>query len=417
VSITAAGPESLALEIALPAVEEAVPAQRSTLLKSGRISYRNRPKRDVIDLHARVVASLPILHGALALDAAPTLQAVLVSGTRDAVDPASGLDGEECLVSVLLDREALSALKLDRVDPVVVLENFEARFRPTVTLGLKPVEPLTAEALLAADAEPVAPEPAPPRRSGRVAAASREEVPAASAPVEREVPPQAAAEDALRLAMACARADGQVVAVELAAVDRLVARFAASPAQLKRLRLLRESLVADRIDVEAAALRLRTGLSADKRRLLLEELAAVAAADEAMPEPEVALLERVAAALDVSAAPVAEAQARLRAAAEAPARERLGHLAALELPPDADPDVGVLDRALASIRDRYAPERLADLAEEIRALGATRRERAEAAHAALLAALPPERRVAAPVYAAAASEPRRANQDLDAIFG
>jgi tellurite resistance protein len=406
------GPAVLELEVNLPSIDDGAPTQRSTLLKDGRISYRDRAKKDVQELYARVVCGLVLLHGAVALDAAPALEVVLVSGFVPGADPRTGEAREDCLVSVAVEREALARLKLDRADPIAALENFERRFKATAQWILKPVEPL-APRDLDEPKEAVEDAPAPART------ASGKERRAAAKPPEPTAPPepvQGLAEDALRLAIACARADGKVEPEELAAVAKVIERLAPTGPARKRLEGLRASLLSDRIDAPAAARRIRERVAADERRTLGEELVAVALADGKVDEAERALVEKLLAELDLPVALLQDALVAMTTAADAEARARREHLAALELPPDADPDGPELDRALASVRARYAPEKLADLADEIRSLGARKRERAEAAHTALVGALPPERRQARegppPV-----GTPIRKNDDLDAIFG
>lgn len=139
------------IQVNLPALEE-IPLQRSTLLKTGRITYRNRPRREVQEDDAWAVASLCFLYAALAFDALPTLDTIVLSAFRPGVDPATGGDAECCYASVILDREAFLRLKLDRLDPIAALRSLQARFSCSATHLLKAVEPFAMSDLATLDA-------------------------------------------------------------------------------------------------------------------------------------------------------------------------------------------------------------------------------------------------------------------------
>ncbi|MBI4604851.1 MAG: hypothetical protein HY721_23050, partial [Planctomycetes bacterium] len=135
-----ADPEVAELHVNLHAAEE-VPLQRSTLLKSGRITYRNRPKREVGEDDARAIASLCLLHAAAAFDVAPTLDTIVLSAFRSGVDPATGHDADLCHASAIVEREAFGRLKLDRADPIAALRSFDPRFDCSASFLLKTVAP------------------------------------------------------------------------------------------------------------------------------------------------------------------------------------------------------------------------------------------------------------------------------------
>ncbi|MFO0985251.1 MAG: hypothetical protein U1E76_26565 [Planctomycetota bacterium] len=146
--------------------ESEIPVQRSTLLKTGRISYRNRPKKDVREDDARAIAALCLLYGAVAFDVLPTLVELRVSAYRSGIDPSTGKEADLCYAAATLDRAAFAELKLDRVDPIAALRSFPSRFQCSATFVLKPVEAYAAEAL---EREPA---PASPARSASAQAAA-----------------------------------------------------------------------------------------------------------------------------------------------------------------------------------------------------------------------------------------------------
>src|SRR5262245_40026058 len=162
------GDDAAQIQVDLHAGSE-IPLQRSTLLKSGRISYRNRPQKDVREDDARAVAGLCIVFAGVAFDELPSVSSVAVAAFRRGVDPATGNDADLCYAAVDFEREAFAELKLDRLDPIATLRAAAARFSCSATFVLKPVadpdeDAETGDVPVARRAEP-APRPRAPRPS------------------------------------------------------------------------------------------------------------------------------------------------------------------------------------------------------------------------------------------------------------
>jgi uncharacterized tellurite resistance protein B-like protein len=416
------GPGFGELDIDLHAENE-IPRQRSTLLKTGRISYRNRAQKEVREDDARAIAALALLYTVLAFDALPALETLIVSAFREGIDPATGHDAEVCLVSFAVDRAEIAALNLERLDPLATVRAFEGRFSMTAGFQLKAVEPLKPEDLAAPEedgAPPVAivhgegarraaaPAAAPVSRRGRAAAAEKSED--ASFEIARHV---------LALAMACARADGAVDAAESRAISSAIeSHYALSRTASKRLALERAALAESAIDVEAPAKALRSLLSPLERQLALERIVGAAAGDGRVDVGEVALLECIGLTLDLPPTFILDLLKRwtLPASASEPeGARRQRWLAALELPADSTLDRAAVERAGRRILDIYAEHRFELVAPELKDMAARRRELAREAVEGLLSGIP-----APPPEPAAADDERavrRDNPDLDSIFG
>jgi len=379
-----ASSDTAEVQVNLHAVEE-IPVQRSTLLKTGRITYRNRPKRDVQEDDAWALASLCLLYAAAAFDALPPVETIVLSAFRPGVDPATGQDSELCYASLVVDREDFVRLKLDRLDPIAALRSLEARFSCTATCVLKPVEPFAFEDLGAAGGD------------------------------------LSLARQALALAMACARADSAFEPAEAEAVTALLAeRFPLSAPDAKRLSSWRASLAEAPPRIEEPARLLREALPSRDRQLLVERLAQVITADGSVHEKEAALLRSVAAALDLAPTVVdglVERHAPRSAGgprAEDSAHERPRLLAALDLPRDSVPDRLAVERSLRRMEDVYAEEKFALVAPELRDMARKRLVAAREAAEKLLLELPAPPQ---PPTQERSAGVRRENADLDSIFG
>jgi uncharacterized tellurite resistance protein B-like protein len=418
------------IAIDLPTIS-LLPERRSSLTKTGKVSWRNWPERERNEAYASLVASLALLYAALALDAAPSLDEVVADGFTPGIDPRTGEDATFCLVSVRTRREVLSKLRLDRLDPVSALENFESRFEIGKGAALKPVEPVDAASEETSRSEEEEDHPEPihiPRRGERRAAAAaqiRERAPGvreaagASGPSEEEI-----ASDALRVAIACARVDGRFEEAELRAIEKLIAkRFAPGEIERRRLDLLREELKVGSIDVGRAAARLKSSLGPIERRLLVEGILEALLAKGAAAEAEVDLLGKVADLLGLPPHAVTEMWGRA-GGGRGGAGDRERWLAALELPSDAQVSREVVERSARRILDTYGEGKFSGLGSEFREMARKRREGAEEAQRGLLATLPPPAAPAVPETPQSGKAPSappgksvRDNPDLDAIFG
>lgn len=247
---------------------ESIPVQRSTLLKTGRLSYRNRSQKDVREDDARAMASLMLLYAALSFDSLPAATLLNISAFRRAVDPATGHDADLCMASLIFDRAGFTKLKLDRLDPIAALRSFPCRFSCSAAFLLKPVEPFSPEEVLGEEDLESSGAGSKKRTVGLSASAPAEEKKSAS--------PRATAfeiaQQVLVLTMACARADGSLDAAESEAIGKLmeehfplIDELGGPAADSKRLALRRAALAAESIRIEEPAKALRSLLSPRER--------------------------------------------------------------------------------------------------------------------------------------------------------
>ena len=425
-------PSAAEIHVSLHAPEE-IPTQTSRLLKSGRISYRNRAQKLIREDDTRAMSSLCLLAAAVAFDALPSLEVAMVSGFRSGIDRATGKDADLCYITAVVDRSTIAGLRLDRVDSLAAIRALDLhRLAARKTFILKPVRPFNEDQLedtafghwfLAAG----------PQATGKAGSDTMDQKGAAGKPEEsraRESKPPAAETDepsafkvashVLTVAMACARADGEIRPEERRAMDELLKEHLAhlDSAEAAELEALRTRLSQGELAVETAARALGAFLQPGERQMLLEQIVGIAVADETIVAEERGLLEAVAAALDIAPTVLDEALERRKpesgAEAESAESQRRRWLAALELPADALPDRLAIERAASRILDLYSVDKFALLAPELQGLAQERRQLATDSLAGLVAELPPE----------PAHEPdeaphavRRDNPDLDSIFG
>lgn len=131
----------LRLDIDLPELED-LPTQKASILKSGRVSIKKKSRRELRDQYARCVAGLLFFFSGEGFNASPVIATVTASGYTQRVNTRTGHEEDQHVISVRFEREAFSALNMDRLDPVEAVRGFPHRMDRKRSGELAAVEPL-----------------------------------------------------------------------------------------------------------------------------------------------------------------------------------------------------------------------------------------------------------------------------------
>lgn len=130
------------IDLRVEDVEKAVPTKTPRALASGRVSWRDTPKKAVLVLYQDHVCSWALRAAAEAFALVPTLASVVVNARAFRLNSATGHEDDDCLVSVHVARTILDGYNLARVDPSDCIESLDARMSFGTRVGFRPVEPL-----------------------------------------------------------------------------------------------------------------------------------------------------------------------------------------------------------------------------------------------------------------------------------
>jgi hypothetical protein len=118
--------------------EAIVPQEKYELRANGSLSVKTMPKGEFYELYQDYVCSC-LLRVAVEIFAVLPLGRVLINATDALLNPRNGHVEEQPLLSVVVVREVLEGLNLDRVDPSDAMDNFIHNMKFRKTTGFAPV--------------------------------------------------------------------------------------------------------------------------------------------------------------------------------------------------------------------------------------------------------------------------------------
>jgi hypothetical protein len=132
------------VDVDLPEIED-LPQRVASLAASGkRLTIKAKSQTTLRLEYARHVHGIVLRIAGVAAAALPHVERIVVSGFSQRLDRATGLVGDDYLLSVIFTRNGLARVDHDRladVDPMEAIAAFEHRRRMTTTGVFKPVEP------------------------------------------------------------------------------------------------------------------------------------------------------------------------------------------------------------------------------------------------------------------------------------
>ncbi|WP_152547672.1 DUF4236 domain-containing protein [Nitrincola lacisaponensis] len=136
------------LDLDLPTVDLISPKMAQVAAQGQMLHVRDKPaiqrqREYARHLHASLVRVMGVLFASL-----PAIDQVVVSGYTPRINPDTGFEQDDYLISVRASRQAFSALdftQLDQQEPQAILEQFELRREYSETEGFKAIDPFHPE--------------------------------------------------------------------------------------------------------------------------------------------------------------------------------------------------------------------------------------------------------------------------------
>ena len=136
--------QTVLVDVDLPEIED-LPQRVASLAASGkRLAVKAKSQTALRLEYARHIHGILLRTAGAAAATLPHVERIIVSGFSQRLDRATGVVGDDYLLSVIFTRQGLARIdqdQLDRVDPVEAIAAFEHRRRMTATGLFKPVEP------------------------------------------------------------------------------------------------------------------------------------------------------------------------------------------------------------------------------------------------------------------------------------
>lgn len=132
----------LLVDLDLPEIED-MPKEKATTLASGRLSVKQKSKKELKEDYARCVTGLAFFFAGNFFNASPHIQKTLISGYTQRVSKKTGNMEDEYVYSVLFERDKFEGLNIKNVDPIEAFSNFKNNLNITSSFDLKTIEPFT----------------------------------------------------------------------------------------------------------------------------------------------------------------------------------------------------------------------------------------------------------------------------------
>ena len=132
------------LDVNLPGIDD-VFSKKSRILASGKVSLKEKTKKELSEDYARAVHGIVLSLASLVFSSIPSCFDVIVSGYTQRIDRSTGLEQNEYIISAMFNRIKLYEIKIPKADPILVYDNFENRRDMTATYNMKKIEPYSPE--------------------------------------------------------------------------------------------------------------------------------------------------------------------------------------------------------------------------------------------------------------------------------
>ncbi len=131
----------LHLDIDLPEIED-LPQRKTNILKSGKVSIKDKSKRELTSQYAHCVTGLLFFFAGEAFNISPKVQKVVASGYTQRINGRTGHEEDDYVASVRFERSFFSKLNTKALQPTEAIRGFEHRFETYADGRLKTIEPL-----------------------------------------------------------------------------------------------------------------------------------------------------------------------------------------------------------------------------------------------------------------------------------
>lgn len=127
------------IDLDLPEIED-LPNETANILKSGKLSLKNKTQNLLKEEYANCVTGLGLLIGGVAFMSGVGVERVSISGYSQRIDKKDGIEKDDYLYTVDFDREQFSNINFDKIEPLETFQLFPHKMSISKTYEFTPVE-------------------------------------------------------------------------------------------------------------------------------------------------------------------------------------------------------------------------------------------------------------------------------------
>ncbi len=111
------------IDLDLPEIEH-LPIETASILKSGKLSVKNKSDKQLREEYAKCVTGLGLLIAGISFMTSAGIENIEISAYTQRTDKKDGKTKDDYIYSIQFDRENFSNLNYNKIDPILAFENF-----------------------------------------------------------------------------------------------------------------------------------------------------------------------------------------------------------------------------------------------------------------------------------------------------
>lgn len=132
-------PDTIELDLDLPEIED-LPNENAILLSSGKLSIKQKTKKQILQDYAICVHGLAFFFTGLFFNISPKISQINIAGYTQRLDPKTGNIKDTYIYFIEFDRDTFSKLNVTQLSPVDAFENFIFKRKILKSFEMKEVE-------------------------------------------------------------------------------------------------------------------------------------------------------------------------------------------------------------------------------------------------------------------------------------
>lgn len=134
-------PENLLdVDIDLPEIED-LPDSKASILKSGKISIKNKTQTELKAEYAKCVCGLAFYFSGYFFNISPKISTIIISGYTQRIEKKTGQMSDDYVFSIKIDRTTAERINFQMIDPIESFKLFEHRLSLKANCEMKTIIP------------------------------------------------------------------------------------------------------------------------------------------------------------------------------------------------------------------------------------------------------------------------------------
>jgi len=130
----------LDIDIDLPELED-LPDSKASILKSGKISIKNKTQTELKAEYAKCVCGLAFYFSGYFFNISPKISTIVVSGYTQRIEKKTGQMKDDYIFSIKIDRTTVEQLNFEIIDPIDAFNRFEHQLLLKANFEMKTITP------------------------------------------------------------------------------------------------------------------------------------------------------------------------------------------------------------------------------------------------------------------------------------